>query len=930
MYFREQNTGSPGTLLDGLDLDEEYLLDPNNWVSHAFLHVLYHRMIAALGDENSVYKMALASERFQSLGLLDGLARLVGSPKLIYAQASKYNRLLKLNGDVHIHELGDSWVVLEDRYHSSAQKTRYDCDYTRGVLVGIPTIFDMPPAYVEEIECQVASDTYGVRTWPDAPIHGAKGCLYRVRWDTEKNIPFLKRLFGRRAVYRKAIADLQEANSRIQDKYEEVKRLASDLETANRRLLESKQQLESNAADLRTSEERYRFLADNVSDTIWTFSLETMRFTYASPSIGRMRGFTSEESMQLSLEETLAPQSLEAVMKALAEELAKEGEVDIDPNRHRTLEIQQLCKDGSYAWTEATMSFIRDEKGQPVGALGVTRDISDRKRAEEAIRMTLQRFYTVLSSMYTGLVLVTDEGRVEFVNQAICDYFDLDDSPADLVGLASADLLTKIRDAFRYPDEAIARIGEIVDQGQPVQGEEVALTGDRELLRDFIPIYINGKSYGRLWLHMDITERQRAEEALRRAHDELEKRIRERTTELQRAYDKLIQETRERGQLEQQLHQAHKMEAIGTLAGGIAHDFNNILAAIIGFSEMAIDKAPEGTPARNHMERVFSAGLRGRKLVKQILTFSRQAEQDKQPLKLAPVVNEAIGLIRASLPSTVEIRTNLQSTFGFVLADPIQIQQIILNLCTNAADALRRTAGSISIDLVGFSFSSADTAPDPTMSPGFYAKLSVTDTGEGMSPETIQHIFDPFFTTKAVGEGTGLGLSVVHGIVASHGGTITVSSQPGKGSTFAVYLPKFIEEQSPEAADGDSLIPRGRERILFIDDEKDLTAIADEMLTDLGYRVTSRTGAREALTLFRLDPSRFDLVITDQTMPEITGEDLAKEILAIRGDMPVVMCTGFSHLVDADGARVAGIKAFAMKPLTKGEIARTIRKVLDE
>ena len=383
MYLREQNNGSLGALLDGLDLDEEYLLDTNNWVSHAFLHVLYQRMISILGDDNAVYKMALASGRFQSLGLLDDLARLVGSPKLIYAQAPKYNRLLKLNGDVHIHALGDSWVVLEDRYHKSAQKTRYDCDYTRGVLAGIPTIFDMLPANVEELECQVAPDTYGKRIWPDTPTQGSRGCLYRVQWDKGRKITLRKRLFGRLAIYRKAIDDLQEANKRIQEKYDEVRSLASDLETANRQLLESKRQLESKAADLLASEERYRFLAENVSDIIWTLSLENMRFEYISPSVENIRGFTAEEAMRLSLEETLTPESLEIVAGVLAEELAREGEVGVDPGRHRTIEIQQLCKDGSHAWAEARMSFIRNEEGRPVGVLGVTRDISERKRAEE-------------------------------------------------------------------------------------------------------------------------------------------------------------------------------------------------------------------------------------------------------------------------------------------------------------------------------------------------------------------------------------------------------------------------------------------------------------------------------------------------------------------------------------------------------------------
>ena len=231
MYVREMN-GSLGNLLDGLELDEAYLTDTNNWVSHAFLHILYDRMIALLDDKNAVYKMTLASKRYQSLGLLDWIARLLGSPKLIYTQGPKYNRLLKANGDVFIHDAGDSWVILEDRYHNSAQKTHYDCDYTRGVLAGIPTLFDMPLAHVEEIKCQVAPEVYGERIWPDAPPYGAEGCLYRVQWESKERPPLWKRLFQRYSVYRKAINDLQEANQLIQEKYDQVKKLASELETS--------------------------------------------------------------------------------------------------------------------------------------------------------------------------------------------------------------------------------------------------------------------------------------------------------------------------------------------------------------------------------------------------------------------------------------------------------------------------------------------------------------------------------------------------------------------------------------------------------------------------------------------------------------------------------------------------------------------------
>ena len=381
MYVREMN-GSLGNLLDGLELDEKYLTDTNNWISHEFLQVLYARMTDILGDKNPVYKMALASKRFESMGLLHWIGRLLGTPKLIYTQGPKYNKFLKANGDVYIHDSGDSWVVLEDRYHNSSQKTRHDCDYTRGIIAGIPTLFDMPLAHVEEIECQVSPEAYGERIWPDKPTYGSRGCLYRVQWESKDRPSLWKRIFQTYSVYRKAINDLQETNQAIQEKYDEVRKLALELETTNRELSKSKQQLENYTAELKSSELRYRLLAENVTDTIWTMSLASLRFTYISPSIERMRGYSVEEAMALSLEETLTPESLGKVTKELEEELVREASGNFDPNRSKTMEVMQYCKDGSSRWAEFTTTFLRDEEGKAVGLLGVTRDISDRKRAE--------------------------------------------------------------------------------------------------------------------------------------------------------------------------------------------------------------------------------------------------------------------------------------------------------------------------------------------------------------------------------------------------------------------------------------------------------------------------------------------------------------------------------------------------------------------
>jgi CheY-like chemotaxis protein len=369
------------------------------------------------------------------------------------------------------------------------------------------------------------------------------------------------------------------------------------------------------------------------------------------------------------------------------------------------------------------------------------------------------------------------------------------------------------------------------------------------------------------------------------------------------------------------------MEALGTLSGGIAHDFNNILAAMIGFTELARSHVAEGSREAHHLQRVFDAGLRGRDLVRQMLTFSRKTEQEKKPLQLSSIVNETARLLRASTPSTIEIRVDVKSESGLILGDPTQIQQVLMNLCSNGAQAMQETGGVLDIALSDFSVAPSNSNPRG-IEPGLYMKLTVRDTGTGMAPEIMDKIFDPFFTTKKLGEGTGLGLSVVHGIVNQSGGAITVESEPGTGSTFTVYFPKVAEGSLPAAVSHEAL-PTGSERILFVDDEEALVEMGEELLAELGYEVLSRTSSAEALALLREDPSQFDLVITDQTMPEMTGVELAKAMLALRPDLPVILCTGFSHTVDEEAAKNAGIRAFVMKPLTKTEIARTIRKVLD-
>ena len=383
----------------------------------------------------------------------------------------------------------------------------------------------------------------------------------------------------------------------------------------------------------------------------------------------------------------------------------------------------------------------------------------------------------------------------------------------------------------------------------------------------------------------------------------------------------------ERQMLEQQLRQSQKMEAIGTLAGGIAHDFNNILAAIIGFSEMVEEDLPPESPSIPRIQRVLSAASRGTELVRQILAFSRKTEHARTPVSLAPLVKETIQFSRASLPTTIEINLTMKAARDTILASPTELQQIIMNLVTNASFAMKEAGGILGINVTNVDFEPDSPVFDADIEPGEYVQLAVTDTGSGIAPHVMKRIFEPFFTTKEVGEGTGMGLPVVYGVVKSLHGTITVESEPGAGSTFRVFLPIARTDEKPEGSEA-QVAPKGSERILFVDDEELITEWGQAALERQGYSVTALTDSTEALKLFSSDPSRFDLVILDQTMPKFTGLQLARKLLEVQNNIPIILCTGHSDSVSPEKAKAAGIKEFLMKPLGKQQLAEAIRRVL--
>jgi len=379
--------------------------------------------------------------------------------------------------------------------------------------------------------------------------------------------------------------------------------------------------------------------------------------------------------------------------------------------------------------------------------------------------------------------------------------------------------------------------------------------------------------------------------------------------------------------MEAQLHQSQKMEAIGTLAGGIAHDFNNILGGIIGYAGLSHLKTSD-TRIKPYLEQILRACDRAKDLVNQILTFSRQKDHEKKPLSVTAVVKEALKLIRSSLPATVEIRLHHENFSDTVLANATQIHQVLINLCTNAAHAMRERGGFLDVQLSRLDIA-AETSRECLPSKGSYLKLVVRDTGHGIDPAVMDKIFDPFYTTKEPGEGTGLGLSTVYGIVKNHDGTISVSSKPGEGTAFTICLPLIDIDGKPQERDTEE-IPLGHGHVLFVDDEELLASIGKEMLSFLGYNVSVRFSSLDALEAFRANPDRFDLVITDTTMPNMTGSILASEILKVRPGIPIIMTSGFSEKMNAEEARKIGVSEFIMKPISLGNLARTVRRVLDQ
>ncbi len=622
------------------------------------------------------------------------------------------------------------------------------------------------------------------------------------------------------------------------------------------------------------SERRFREMLEKVRLAAIIMDTEC-NILFCNDFLLEISGWTKDEVLARNWFDVFIPDEGKEHLEILYREKMPADEF---PGYHESEILTRSGERRLIAWNNTP---VRNDEGKVVGGTSIGEDITERRQAEaERIRLV-----TAIEQSAEAVLIADTNWSICYVNPAferISGY-----SKGELIGQASSIIGSAKHDSFFFGNmrESLSR-GDVWS-GRITSARKNETTYEAEVtaspVRDKSGTIINFVS-----IHRDITHEIK---------------------------------------LERDLRQAQKMEAIGTLAGGIAHDFNNILTAIIGYTEMAQFKIPEGNALRPNLEQVLKASARAKDLVKQILTFSTQTEQERKPVQLSPTIREALKLLRSSLPTTIEILQDIDSVSDddVVLADPTQLHQVLMNLCTNSAHAMRAHGGKLCVGLSEVEGRSVSGCPD--IKTGKYMKLMVSDNGHGMGAATLERIFDPYFTTKKAGEGTGMGLAVVQGIVKNLGGSISVYSEPGVGTTFSVYLPKTGEVATPPVEVIETL-PHGNERILFVDDECELAELGKEMLETVGYLVTTQTSSIKALETFREHPDDFDLVITDMTMPALTGLELSRELLSIRPRLPIIMCTGFSDALLGDQHKSEGICEILMKPYAINHLARTIREVL--
>ena len=634
------------------------------------------------------------------------------------------------------------------------------------------------------------------------------------------------------------------------------------------------------------SEEKYRTILDSIEEAYFEIDIAG-NLTFFNDSLSKSLGYSDDELMGMNNRDYMSPDSSKKIYE-LFNQIYNTG------NPIKKVPYEIIRKDGSSGFHELFASLMKNQAGQQIGFRGISHDITDRQRAEEALLESEERYRALFERSLESVYLCDFEGN----------FIDANDVALELLGYSKDGIkslnFVSLLDKDQLP-LAAETVEEILKTGSQKDVAEYKLRrkdGEHVYVESMgAIIYRDGKPFAIQGIARDITERKQSEE--------------------------------QKHKLEALLQQSQKMEAVGTLAGGIAHDFNNILAIILGNAELASADVPDWNPASESLKEIRRASIRAKDMVHQLLAFSRKSDEESKPIDIAPIIKESMKMLRSAIPTSVEFKQHISDNSYNVMGDATQINQIVMNLVTNAADAMSEEGGLLEMTLEKIILQEEKACFDWVLSPGPYVRLRTRDTGEGVEPKIMDRIFDPYYTTKEVGKGTGMGLSVIHGIVKRHGGGIRVESKPGKGTLFEIYFPA-LEKTEEEEKEPEEEIKGGSERILFVDDEEPMVNLYRRHLERLGYDVKSTAKPVEALEWFKADPDQFDVIITDMTMPRMTGDRLAAEVLKIRPNMPVIICTGYSERMSAQKAEVLGVRKYIEKPIDLGNLASSLRDVLDE
>ncbi|MBA4367267.1 MAG: hypothetical protein C0403_06470 [Desulfobacterium sp.] len=636
---------------------------------------------------------------------------------------------------------------------------------------------------------------------------------------------------------------------------------------------------------LKSSEERYRTILKIFEDGYFEVDLAG-NMVFCNDSMSKLTGFPKEKLLGMNNRNYMDDETAYKVYKTF-NEVYRTGK----PNKGIDWKLSR--PDGTKKWIETSVTLLYDSDNQPAGFRGVVRDISERKTAEESLQKSKNRYQAIVEDMPSMICHIRTDFILTFANDNYCRSFHT--TPDKLIGQSLENFIpkeewVKVKNHFlslSIQNPMKTHIRETVLQTGEIRWKEWT---DRALFNE------RGELTEYQTLGRDITDQKLA--------------------------------AQEKEALEKQLRHSQKMESIGTLTGGIAHDFNNILSIILGNTEIAMDDVPEWNPARKNLAEIRNATLRAKDVIQQLLSFTRKAEHQLKPLKIDLVIEETLTLLRASIPPNITIRKTVHEPIGMVMANPTQIHQIILNLCTNAVHAMENRKGMLDIELSNTFIDKPDLKNDPGLSAGNYVLLEVRDNGEGIDEGVIEKIFDPYFTTKEIGKGNGMGLSIVHGIVKNHSGDIKVISRINEGTSFRILFPIVNGEYEKEKKSSYE-IPKGNSTILFVDDEELIVQITQKQLERLGYHVEAETDPLRALDRFTAEPDLFDLLITDMTMPQMTGEELVQEIKKIKPGIPVIICTGYNDKITEAISKKIGAGGLLMKPFGINELAVMIRNVLD-